>query len=242
MKKFVILPLIILLLFAAIIVAQEEDTPEPDLLLSVAGESCALEIDPESVGTHAMRPPEATPESEPETTPEPAPDFLPALPTYTLSDDCDDVKHLLTVPSNGTIWLSLSLPESEDWLPLSTIEDDPYPPKLDGRGRFFGCAIPMEGEQVCYVLTELEEETVLVALPLWVGDAYYAPQPVATEEPEAQETPEEQTGDNSSSQNNLPPTQTPLPISTEEPICGTGESPPGCQCPPPGCDPGDGQE
>ena len=168
-----------------------------------------------SRGLNGLFPPETTPESTPETTPEPnadIPDWLLDLPTYTLSDDCEDIERLLAVARNGTLWLALFTQDSDTWLSLDTIEDDPYPPQLDGRGRYFGCAIPVEGAQVCYVLAERDEETVLVAVPVWVGDAYYAPQPVETDEPE---TPEQQTGDNPPTENtgdNQPqPTDTPQP-------------------------------
>ena len=209
--KRLIIPLIIILSFAALIVAQEENEIN-DLLLSVAGETCALErVDVD---------PEATPEATPEVTPEPSaatPDWLPDLPTYTLGDDCDDVERLLRVPSNGTLWLALLSEDGDEWLLLETIEDDPYPPQLDGRGRYFGCAIPVEGEQVCYVVVEWSEETVLIAVPLWVGDAYIAPQPTATEEPEAQE---QQTGDNPPAQDTggqPQPTNPPQPTQAPPP-------------------------
>ena len=60
--------------------------------------------------------------------------------------------------------------------------------QLDRRGRFFGCANRNEGEQMCYVLAEIGEETVLVAVPVYVGDAYVAPQSAETEESDAIET------------------------------------------------------
>ena len=153
--KQLIIPLIILVIFAVLITAQEGETEDPVLWLSVTGETCALAIS--DVGTHGMRPPETTPESTPETTPEPnanTPDWLPDLPTYTLSDDCEDVERLLVVARNGTLWLALLSEDSDTWLSLDTVEGDPYPPQLDGRGRYIGCAIPVEGEQVCYVSIE----------------------------------------------------------------------------------------
>jgi hypothetical protein len=225
LMKRLIIPFILLLIFTTLVIAAQETEDAPALALSVAGEECHLqliEIDPEST-------PEATPEPDDEESEDTTPDWLPELPTYTIGDDCQELLPLLTVAANGTLWMALLLPDSDDWLPLETLEDDPYPPQLDGRGRYFGCSIPMEGEQVCYVLTELDEETVLVAVPLWVGDAYYAPQPVATDEPEVQETAGGQTEDNSPSQNTgdddppqptqVPPTeeQTPPPQPTDHP-------------------------
>ena len=65
--KQLIIPLIILVIFAVLITAQEGETEDPVLWLSVTGETCALAIS--DVGTHGMRPPETTPESTPETTP-----------------------------------------------------------------------------------------------------------------------------------------------------------------------------
>jgi hypothetical protein len=189
--KYLIALIVITLIFTVRIAAQEEETDDPTLSLSVAGETCALElveIDPETA-------PEATPEATPDVGETPRglpPDWLPDLPTYTLGDDCEDVERLLTVASNGTLWLALLSDDDYGWLPLENVEDDPYPPQLDGRGRYFGCANPEEGEQVCYVLVEWNEETVLVAIPIFVGDAYFAPEPTATEVPEQ---PEPQTGD-----------------------------------------------
>jgi hypothetical protein len=217
-----IIPVIVILLIAPFLsTAQEDETAE--LLLSVSGESCALQIDPESVGgqvgAHSVRPGETTPEAteEPEATPEATvepdaetPDWLPDLPTYTLGEDCADLESLLTVAANGRLWLALLTENDDEWLPLDTLEDDPYPPQLDGRGRYFGCAIPDEGEQACYVRVTLDEAEYLVAVPLWVGDAYYAPAPTATDAPVAQETP---MADNPPQQdtggNPPPPTQVP---------------------------------
>jgi hypothetical protein len=138
----------------------------------------------------------------PEVTPESTADWLPDLPIYTLSDDCETIEPLLTVASNGTLWLALLKDDADDWLALDTLEDDPHPPQLDARGRYFGCAIPDEGAQPCYVLVTLDEVDYLVRVPLWVGDAYFAPQVTATEEPETHETPEPQTGDNLPPQSN----------------------------------------
>jgi hypothetical protein len=185
-----IIPFIIIVLIASWLIAQEDDPA--DLLLSVSGRICALErVEGEPEAT-----PEATAAATPEATPDPeanTPDWLPDLPTYTVGEDCDDLEPLLTVASNGTLWLALLTEDSDEWLPLDTLEDDPYPPQLDGRGRYFGCAIPDEGEQTCYVRVTLDDEDYLVAVPLWVGDAYYAPVPTATDAPDVQVTPEQQT-------------------------------------------------
>jgi hypothetical protein len=95
--KQLIIPLILMLIFATLIVAQDDDSDDTALWLSVAGATCPLElIELDS---------EATPEATPETTPEPSADnsdWLPDLPTYTLSDDCDDVERLLVVASKET--------------------------------------------------------------------------------------------------------------------------------------------
>lgn len=204
MTRWMIPVLLVLLIAPFLLTAQEEDSA--DLLLSVSGESCALA--PFETETEAT--PKTTPEATAEVGETPPkrsgglpPDWLPDLPTYTLSGECTEVEPLLTVASNGRLWLALLTADADDWLQLDTIEDDPYPPQLDGRGRYFGCAIPDEGEQVCYVLVTLDDMEYLVEVPIWVGDAYYAPAPTATEVPEVQETLEPQTG------NNPQPTQEP---------------------------------
>lgn len=171
MKRFIV-PFIILLVVTALIAAQEEEDA-PALFLSVAEENCALELIEVTPVAEATSDPELTPEAmpDPETTPEPDPrsDWWPDLPTYTLSDDCEDLEALLLVPEYGRIWLALLLEDGEDekdWLVLDHIDDDPRPPLLDDRGRYLGCAIADDGPQVCIVLVELDDVDYLVAVPL----------------------------------------------------------------------------
>lgn len=223
--KRLLIPTIILLLLAPFLLIAQEDEPT-ELLLSVSGERCALEFIEFWL--------EATPEPEPEYTPEPgshgsviAADsrhWLPRLPHYLLSDDCDDLEPLLTVPSNGTLWLALLY--GDQWLELDTVEDDPNPPQLDGRGRYFGCVIPDEGAQVCYVVVTLDEADYLVAVPLWVGDAYFASVPTATDVLEVQDTPIPDTADNS------PPPAENVCVPTGETYCVQEPLSPE-ECPPP---------
>lgn len=228
--KRLIIPLVIILLIAALITAQEDEST--DLVLSVSDASCVLEL----VAIEAEATPEATPDQDMDIL-ETEPDWLPDLPIYTIGEDCEDIVPLLTVPSNGTLWLGLLY--GDEWLPLDTLDDDPYPPQLDGRGRYFGCVIPDEGEQVCYVLVTLNDLDYLVEVPIWIGDAYYAPQPTATDEPAPPITSDSQTGGNDS-----PPPQVPQPTATEdgdgppdggsEPIHGNHPSPTPDDGPPPG--------
>jgi hypothetical protein len=126
MKRWIILLTIVLLITAFIAAQEENDTA--DLLLSVAGETCPLEL----VETEAEATPEATAEVG-ETPRGLPPDWLPDLPTYTLGDDCEHVEPLLIVASNGRLWLALLTEDGNDWLQLDTLEDDPYPPHLYGR-------------------------------------------------------------------------------------------------------------
>lgn len=88
-------------------------------------------------------------------------------PSLTLGDGCADVVERLRVPNSGTIWLSLTISDQPDvWLPLDTIADDPAPPQLDQRGRYFGCT--QTDEQVCQVKVEFNTAAYQVAIPLVV--------------------------------------------------------------------------
>jgi hypothetical protein len=59
---------------------------------------------------------------------------------------------------------------------------------------------------VCTVLVEWNEETVLVAIPIFVGDAYFPPEPTTTPTEGTATEPPQDTGDN-----NPQPTQAPQP-------------------------------
>src|SRR5262249_11147979 len=97
--------------------------------------------------------PQATEEAQP--TPE-ATSSSGSMAAYTLGPDCDALRPLLLVPSNGTLWLSLTNADDPNtFLKLSVVEGDEYPPKLDRRGRYFGCAIPEQGDQLCQVMAEV---------------------------------------------------------------------------------------
>lgn len=151
-------PLVLLLLVPALVGWQSDPPPSP-FVLGVGNASCAL--------APATEPPEATPEFE--ATAEPTSDAT----LLTLGDDCETVTPLLQTAANGTIWLSLRLADTPDvWLALDTVADDPHPPRLDQRGRFFGCAIPVEGEQTCQVAVSHDEADYIVAVPLIVGAAW----------------------------------------------------------------------
>jgi len=91
-------------------------------------------------------------------------------PSLTLGDGCDDVEERLRLPNSGTIWLSLTISDQPDlWLPLDIITDDPTPPQLDQRGRYFGCT--QDGEQVCQVKVEIDTGAYQIAIPLTLDGA-----------------------------------------------------------------------
>ena len=81
------------------------------------------------------------------------------------------------------IGLVLALDDESDApvIQLSVWDElDDYPPTLDRRGRWLGCRIPVEGEQICRVLVDWQEMIYLVEIPLLVNPPYTAPVPSAT--------------------------------------------------------------
>jgi hypothetical protein len=200
--------------------ATPEATEEADVvvfILSVAGRSCTLapaveedeaeateEADAEATEV-VEEEAEATAEATAEGTEEPG-YTLDSLPVYTLGEDCEGVISRLQVPSNGTLWISITL-EDGTTLPLASFEDDPYSPTLDRRGSFFGCTIPAEGEQVCHVVVLVENVAFQIDVPVFVGDAFSAPQPTAAPEPTAAPPPDEPP----------PPPPPPPPATTPDP-------------------------
>ncbi len=109
----------------------------------------------------------------------------------TLGSDCNFLTPLLHVPSNGELWIALSVPGEFPWQQFQTVPGDPNPPKLDTRGRFVGCANPDQGAQTCYLLWDYMTSTYLVEIPLSVRSPYIAPiastntpQPISTPAPQ----------------------------------------------------------
>lgn len=93
----------------------------------------------------------------------------------TLGSDCFEVTPHLQVARNGTLWMALAIPNEPDWQRFTAIEGDPYPPKFDKRGRFVGCSIPVEGEQVCRFGWDNFGEHYVIEIPVLIGRAYVAP-------------------------------------------------------------------
>lgn len=171
-RRFISL-VIVVGLFGLILLAQDEaDDDVPILQITVSGETCAMVI-LESEEIEATPEPEETP--EPEMTPELDNTSEPDYPIITLSEDCEDLIPLLLNAKNGTIWIALAVPDEEEWQQFEPYEEDDYPPQFDGRGRFVGCSIPQEGEQICHAIWELDEIVYLLEIPIFVGDAYITP-------------------------------------------------------------------
>jgi hypothetical protein len=177
--------------------AQETSSDTPVFVLSVGSRSCTLAADSVEVAQEATAEASAAPRAtyRPTLTPIPQPanaDETPEaeaavegfssgeLVVLTLSDDCADLIEQLEVPENGTLWLSISLEnDPETSLPLSTLADDEYPPQLDRRGRFFGCEIGEQGEQVCRVVVTVDDVSYQIDVPVVVQGAFIAPEPTS---------------------------------------------------------------
>lgn len=87
--------------------------------------------------------------------------------TLMLGEDCQAIESRLALPTDVTLWLSLTLSDQPDnWLALQPVEDDTAPPQLDGRGRFFGCTRTQPDEQLCQVTVEVNATAYRLALPL----------------------------------------------------------------------------
>ena len=114
------------------------------------------------------------------------------LVVYTLGDECDNVISQLEVPENGTLWLSISLQDDPNTsLPLSILVDDEFPPQLDRRGRFFGCEIQAQGEQICRVVVTVGDILYQIDVPVVVQGAFFAETNTpAPEAPQATNTPQ----------------------------------------------------
>lgn len=169
-----------------------QETPPDDLLtLSVAGQRCGL-IPIET--------------QTPEVTPEPDDEAEVTYPIISLGEDCESVIPQLVVSSNGTLWLAIQHPEEEDWQQFEVLEEDEYPPQLDKRGRYIGCRNPNEGNQTCSVLWEMDEETYLIEIPIFVGSSYIAP--TSTAQPTAMPQPQTTVQASSNNQQDAEPTAT----------------------------------
>jgi hypothetical protein len=177
--------------------ATQRLTPTPTsaslaLLLTVDTSSCILSI-------YEPPPPEATPRAtyRPTMTPIPPPPteeatadpdafVLDNAPIYTVGEGCDDVAAYLSVPINDLLWFSLMIDGDDvSFLRLQVIPDDPFPPRLDARGRYFACGIPEEGQQVCQVAVMVSDQAYIVQIPVNVEEAYSAPEvtPEVTDAP-----------------------------------------------------------
>jgi hypothetical protein len=110
------------------------------------------------------------------------------LMVLTLGDDCAELLEQLQVPANGVLWISITLEDDPDTsLPLGSLEDDSFPPQLDQRGRYFGCTIQEQGEQVCHVVVTLGEVSYQIDVPVVVEGAFIAPTTVAPTSPPPEE-------------------------------------------------------
>ncbi len=195
------------------VTALAQDAAEDDALLTItiATERCNLVLVDDSAEAEATAEAEVTPEAEitpePEVTPDPDAEPMSDYPVITLGDECDTVIPLLRVPNNGTLWLALAMPDEDDWQQFAVLENDDFPPALDRRGRFIGCAIRAQGEQTCRVLWTYDDVTYLVEIPVIVGDAFIAPTTVpATAVPTEADNPPPP-----------PPPAPPPPATTQEP-------------------------
>src|SRR5688572_22439613 len=120
-----------LLLLVPVLSAWQSETT-PSFTLDVGGVSCAL--------VPAAEISEATP--EPDATAEPSSGLEISDNALTPGAECNEVRERLVVAANGMLWMSVWLDgDTQTWLTLATLEDDDHPPKLDGRGRYFGCAL-----------------------------------------------------------------------------------------------------
>ncbi len=115
MRRIVpLIALVLLLISAVFVLGQGTPTPvyDPGLRIMVDNQSCDL-----TLRTDAS----ATPEVTAEATVESAPDY----PVLMLGDDCYTVEPMLYLPSNGTLWVALSLPNEPEWQHFRAPEDDP---------------------------------------------------------------------------------------------------------------------
>jgi hypothetical protein len=177
------------------LMAQDTDDT-PVFVLTVGSQSCTLapaevEATPEAEVTDATEEPteEATATPRPTLTPTPSTTTEEATPeaeaegfstgelvVLTLSEDCIELLEQLQVPENGVLWISITLEDDPDSsLPLSSLEDDEFPPQLDRRGRYFGCSIQEQGEQVCRVVVTLDGVSFQIDVPVVVEGAFVAP-------------------------------------------------------------------
>ena len=179
MRRITLALALILMLTTSVMFVLGQNDPVPPLQITVENQTCRL-----ALADNATLPdfPAATTDSaataeaqaataEAQSTAEPAATY----PVLTLGDGCTAVRSLLGVPSNGTLWVVLSIPNEFPWQQFQTVPGDPNPPKLDKRGRFVGCANPEQGQQTCYVLWDYLSATYLVEIPLTVRGAYIAP-------------------------------------------------------------------
>ena len=198
MKRLLFVLLLILLLGVSLTILAQDDTDDaPIMQISVAGVTCDLvleeaDAEPEMESTEeAESTPEiaateeATAEPEDEATEEPAVEATEEADSgsqqavITLGDDCEDVLSQLRVAQNGTLWIALSVPDEEEWQEFDVPEDEEFAAQFDRRGRFIGCNIPAEGEQVCRVTWTQRDVTYVIEIPIIVGNAFVAPQPAS---------------------------------------------------------------
>jgi hypothetical protein len=205
MKRILFVLLIMLLLGVSLTLVAQDDTDEvPIMQISVAGFTCDLVLEGVDAGAEATEQAETTPEMEAteeateepevETTEEPAieateeADTESELPVITLGEECDDVIAQLRVARNGTLWIALSVPDEEEWQEFDVPEDEEFEPQFDRRGRFIGCNIPAEGEQVCRITWTQGDVTYVIEIPVIVGNAFNAAQPASNTSSSAEPT------------------------------------------------------
>jgi hypothetical protein len=184
MRRFAVFAAVVLLLTSVAMVIGQTDAPsgdDPGLTITVDNQSCGLTLADASAATlesTAAATLEATSEATPESTSE-----VSAPTAYTrlaLGGDCYEVTPHLYVASNDVLWVAVALPNEPNWQHFSIDPADPHPPKLDRRGRFIGCSVPLEGTQTCRALWENFGTVYAIEIPISVGKAYYGPPPTNT--------------------------------------------------------------
>ena len=166
-RAFLPLLLVPLLLSAAFALGQQNTASDnPGLKITVSNQTCSLVLADDLTATpEAAAQAEATPEATAE----------PAYARLVLGDDCFAVTPYLYVASNDVLWVAVALPNEPTWQHFSADPADEHPPKLDRRGRFIGCTVPLPGEQTCRALWENFGTTYAIEIPIRVGQAYVAP-------------------------------------------------------------------
>ncbi|NWF70771.1 MAG: hypothetical protein HXY40_16935 [Chloroflexi bacterium] len=152
--------------------------PPVSLVLTINTSSCVLSVvaPPSDAPARPTYRPTLTPVPPPPDPNAPVPFFLGNAPTYTVGEGCEAVVERLQIPQNDVRWFSITV-EGDDvtLLPLQPVPNDPFPPQLDTRGRYFACGIPETGQQACQVAVLVGEQAYIVSIPINVEEAYFGP-------------------------------------------------------------------